>query len=128
MTALAVVLSGQAACSDMCSYSTLRSWPAPNDARIARLVEKNCGATTAYAYEIEIGRPSDGKERLSLALRYDGGRAEWPDNAEDVLDVRWVSRSELQITSKYHIRVFEYDRNVDGVSVRLRTLPGSKFM
>jgi hypothetical protein len=119
--AVIVSLNG---CGHQCSSELVQSSQS-DDGRIEiRFEKKNCGATTDFIYELKSIEPSGGHG--DIVLRFDSShRADWPDDDKKILDLRWLSGSQLEVDLHVPVRIFYESRTLNDLPVQYRYQVGT---
>jgi hypothetical protein len=106
-------------CRNLCSSEPVVASPSPDQAKVAAVVRRNCGATTDFAYELSIGRPKSTPSDTTVVLRFDSGHAtDWPDDEKQLVTLDWKSHQQLDVTLQWPVRVFKQVTSSNGVSIR----------
>lgn len=113
-----------AACGDPCSSELLSTSASPNGLAQASFSRANCGATTAYRYEVRI---SQGAESAGeTVLRFDDNHAQdWVDDDRKLIDMSWSGDKNLEVRVSKPIRIFDEEASAAGVSIRFDLAEGS---
>jgi hypothetical protein len=111
-------------CGQQCSYEIVKSSILRDKESGIRLDKKNCGATTGFVYELKSIEAHGGDG--DLVLRFDSGyRNDWPDDDRKILDLKWLSGSQLEVDFHVPVRVFHERREFKGVPILYRYQAGT---
>jgi hypothetical protein len=119
-----VIILGISGCEQQCSSELIQSSRSGDGKAVIRLEKKNCGATTDFVYELKSVEQGSGNG--ILIFRFDSGQiADWPDDDRKILDLKWLSDSQLEVKLHEPVRIFYESRTISGVRVQYQYHAGT---